>query len=340
MDGKGWMYAQNEISQSRMKDYLKCPLSYYYARVNRGGRGPASAALPMGSAFHAAVESFHNSVRKGFEPDPDLIMDIAKVEFEKQYERFGKQKEPRICGVDASMGYPNKSKDYTPPARGIPLHEIEGAMERAVKNVQWWVTCYMEAYNAGELTVMDGVTIGCEIDYRRFDEELGVFLRGKLDIVFDERMVGDWKTCSTNPQWQFSQLRADAEFQADYYAGIMLGDEDAELTFVYISTTKEPHPDYQKQPRKNKDGSTRKGSAPFPKKARTVVHTTKRTKADVEALKERIAAFLAMTDVLNNHKDGFFGRDASPNAYTHCDKMCDFKDRCLKEMLAERGASE
>jgi hypothetical protein len=109
---------------------------------------------------------------------------------------------------------------------------------------------------------------------------------------------------------------------------------------VYISTTKEPHPDYQKQPRKNKDGSTRKGSAPFPKKARTVVHTTKRTKADVEALKERIAAFLAMTDVLNNHKDGFFGRDASPNAYTHCDKMCDFKDRCLKEMLAERGASE
>ena len=77
-------WAKNELSQSRMKDLIDCSYKYFLMRVEKTkNRKLPSASLPMGTAFHAAVESYHNSLRKGFEPDIDLILDIAKSTFTK-----------------------------------------------------------------------------------------------------------------------------------------------------------------------------------------------------------------------------------------------------------------
>ena len=70
-------WAKNELSQSRMKDLIDCSYKYFLMRVEKTkNRETAEGACLMGTAFHAAVESYHNSLRKGFEPDIDLILDI------------------------------------------------------------------------------------------------------------------------------------------------------------------------------------------------------------------------------------------------------------------------
>lgn len=332
-DDAAW--SKNELSQSKMKDLIDCSYKYLLLRVERiKNRKTPSASLPMGTAFHAAVEAFHNANRKGFEPDMDLILDIAKSTFNEEYNNHV---------VDSSMGYPKKSQSFTPPPKDVPLHEIEGAIERAIKNVQWWVVCYIEAYNRGELSLLDKIEVGCEVDYRRYFPDLGIFFRGKLDIVFNEKEVGDWKTVNVNKAWQFCQERADAEIQADWYAAILLGDEDGEVTFHYVTTEKVPHPDYQKEPKKNKDGSYSKvyGKIPeFPKKAKVEVISTTRTQVDVKHVKERAKLALLVSDMMNNHEEGFFVRNPSGNGWEHCTKMCDAKEECYKRLVEEReGAS-
>jgi hypothetical protein len=324
-------WSKGEFSQSRMKDLIDCSYKYYLQRVDRTkNRSTQSASLPMGTAFHAAAEAFHNALRKGFEPDLDLIIDIAKSTFHDEYKNHVS---------DSSMGYSKQDK----PFATTPLHEIDGAMERAVKNVQWWVVCYIEAYNRGELSIMDTIEVGCEVDYRRFFPELGIFLRGKLDLVFNDKHVGDWKTVNVNKMWQFCQSRADGEIQADWYAAIMLGSEEGEVTFSYVTTEKQPHPEFQKEPMKNKDGSYRKykGQAPvFPKKCEVKVISTTRTHADVKKLMERVKLALLVSDLMNDHKDGFFVRNPAGDGYNYCGKMCDFKDECYTRLIKEREGSQ
>ena len=258
-------WSKNEFSQSRMKDLIDCSYKYWLQRVERTkNKKTPSASLPMGTAFHAAVESFHNAIRKGFEPDLDVILDFAKSTFHEEYDGHVS---------DSSMGYSKAQK----PRNNVPLHEVNGAMERAVKNIQWWVVCYIEAYHAGDLALMDTIEVGCEVDYRRFFPELGIYLRGKLDIVFNEKEVGDWKTVNVNKMWQFCQSRADAEIQADWYASILLGDEEGEITFHYVTAEKQPHPDYQSKPKMKKDGTPYANAAAYPKKAKIEVISSKRT---------------------------------------------------------------
>ena len=60
------------------------------------------------------------------------------------------------------------------------------------------VSEYIVAHQNGELALMDRIEVGCEVDYRRFFPELGSTLRGELDIVFNEKEIGDWKTVNQN----------------------------------------------------------------------------------------------------------------------------------------------
>ena len=39
-------------------------------------------------------------------------------------------------------------------------------------------------------------------------------------------------------KWQFCTERADGEIQADWYAAIMLGDEEGEVVFHYVCVEK------------------------------------------------------------------------------------------------------
>ena len=320
-DGASW--SKNELSQSKMKDLIDCSYKYKLLRVDKTkNRKPKGASLPMGNAFHEAVEAFHNSVRKGFEPDIDFIMDIASATFHKEYDNHVS---------DSSMGYGK----YEVP-RDVPLHEIDGAMERAVKNVQFWVETYIQAYNNGELALMDTIEIGCEVDYRRFFPDLGIYLRGKLDIVFNEKEIGDWKTVNTNKKWQFCTERADGEIQADWYAAIMLGTEEGEITFHYVCAEKVPHPDYQKPPKLKKDGTPYANSAPYPKKPKVEVVSTTRTHVDVKNTIERVKLALLISDMMNEHQDAFFVRNPKGDGYEFCSVLCDAKPECYKRLMEER----
>ena len=320
-------WAKNELSQSRMKDLIDCSYKYFLMRVEKTkNRKLPSASLPMGTAFHAAVESYHNSLRKGFEPDIDLILDIAKSTFHEEYDGHVS---------DSSMGYAK----YEVPDN-VPLDQIEGAMERAVKNVQFWVSEYIVAHQNGELALMDRIEVGCEVDYRRFFPDLGIYLRGELDIVFNEKEIGDWKTVNQNKKWQFCTERADGEIQADWYAAIMLGDEEGEVVFHYVCTEKVPHPDYQKKPVLKKDGTPRKGSAPYPRKPKIEVVTTTRTQADVKNLIERVKLALLISDMTNGHEDGFFVRNPKGSGYEYCTVLCDVKDECYKRLKQEREGAK
>ena len=54
------------------------------------------------------------------------------------------------------MGYAK----YEEVPENVPLDQIEGAMERAVKNVQFWVSEYIVAHQNGELPLMDRIEVG------------------------------------------------------------------------------------------------------------------------------------------------------------------------------------
>ena len=324
-DSAAW--SKNELSQSKMKDLIDCSYKYWLLRKEKiKNRKVPSASLPMGTAFHNAVEVYHNSLRKGFEPDIDLIMDIVHSTFHEEYNGHVS---------DSSMGYAK----YEVP-KDVPLDQIDGAMERAVKNVQFWVNEYIVAHQNGELPLMDRIEVGCEVDYRRFFPELGIYLRGKLDIVFNEKEIGDWKTMNQNKQWQFCTERADGEIQADWYAAILLGDEEGEVVFHYVCVEKVPHPDYQKPPKLKKDGTPYANAAPYPRKPKVEVVSTTRTQADVKNLMERVKLALLISDMLNDHQDGFFVRNPKGSGYEYCTVMCDAKDECYKRLKAEREGAK
>ena len=89
-------WSKNELSQSKMKDLIDCSFKYKLLRVDRTKNvKQKSASLPMGTAFHNAVEAFHNALRKGIDPDIDLIMEIAKTTFAALWPLASKGR--RIC---------------------------------------------------------------------------------------------------------------------------------------------------------------------------------------------------------------------------------------------------
>lgn len=317
------VYLPNEVSQSKLKRYETCPKMTHYQDVLRvrTGREPVSASLPMGSAFHEAVEVFHETIRKGFEPDMDVLMNLIEKSWKEQYESYvapNNLDHAREVGTDSSMGY-----DWRVARKGTPLSQIEGAHERAVKNIQWWFECYVEAYNNGVLDIMKDISVGCEIDYRRELDHLGIVLRGKLDVVFNNKHLGDWKTANPNPQWNWSQDRADGEVQASYYAALMNEDE---IEFSYIVIDKQVHPDYARG---------KKG----PQKCDVKVITTKRTRADIQEVVDRLEQFVMMTDIRNGYKEGIFPRKPKPMGETFCDNFCDYKTRCHADLMKERSGA-
>ena len=315
------VYLPNEVSQSKLKRYETCPKLTYYQDVirKRDGREWVGASLPMGSVFHEVVEVFHETLRKGFEPDMDVLMNLIQKSWKEQYDSYvtpHNLDHARVVGSDGSMGY-----DWRTARRGTPLTEIPGSHERAVKNIQWWFECYAEAYNNGELGLMDNISVGCEIDYRRELDHLGIVLRGKVDVVLNNTHLADWKTANPNPQWNWTQDRADGEVQASYYAALMNEDE---IEFSYIVIDKQVHPDFARG---------KKG----PQKCEVKVITTTRTRKDIQEVIERLEQFVMMTDIRNGYKEGIFPRRPKPMGEHFCDNFCDFKTHCYTELMKERS---
>lgn len=316
------VYLPNEISQSRLKRYETCPRLYYYNDVLRvrTGRESCGASLPMGTAFHAAAEVYHETIRKGFEPDIDVLMNLIDKTFREEYDNIvapSNLDNARAVHIDSSLGY-----DWRVARSGTPMSEVPDSIPRAIKNVQWWFECYVEAYERGDLDMLKNIEVGCEIDYRRELDNLGIVLRGKVDVAVNNTCLADWKTSNPNPKWNWSQARADGEVQASYYAALMNEDE---IEFMYVVIDKQVHPDF----------ATSKG----PQKCNVKVITTKRTKADIQEVVERLELFVMATDIRNGHKEGIFPRKAKGVGEEFCDNFCDFKSLCHSDLIKERSGA-
>ena len=317
------IYLPNELSQSRIKRYLTCPRKYYYNDVLRvrDGRDSCGASLPMGTAFHEACEVFHETISKGFEPDIDVLMNQIDKSFRDNYNGIvapSKLDNAREVHCDSSLGY-----DWRQVRSGTPMSQVPGSIERAIKNIQWWFECYVEAWERGDLNILKDIEIGCEVDYRRELPHLGVVLRGKVDVAVKPTLLADWKTANPNKKWNWSKERADGELQASYYAALM---NEEEIQFAYIVIDKRVHPDFA-------------GGKKGPQKCDVKVVTTKRTQADIKEVMSVVEQFVISSDIRNNHQEGFFHRTPDPIGESFCDHFCDFKTRCYSDLKKERGIS-
>jgi len=320
-------YGPDEHSQSKIKRWKTCPKMYYYNDVKRVrlGRDPCGMSLPMGTVFHSACESFHNSLMKGFEPNIEIIMHMIDKELRENcanMEAPPNLDNARVLVVDGSLGY-----HWQQVPRGTPISEVEGVLERAAKNIQWWFQCYVDAYNNGELDCLKNIEIGCEVDYRRKLDDLGMTIRGQVDVAVSNTVLADWKTANANKRYNWSQDRAEGELQASYYAALMNEDE---IDFLYVVVDKQVHPDYQSNYAINKNGGEHVRCA-------VNVYKTKRTKADHQNIYDLLELFIRSTDVLNGHKNGKFPRVANGLGEDFCGNFCDFKTICYNELMEERG---
>jgi hypothetical protein len=312
------VYLPHEVSQSRIKRYLTCPKLYEYNDVLRvrHGRDSCGASLPMGTTFHAAAEVFHETIRKGFEPDMDVLMNLIDKTFREEYEKIvapTNLDHARGVHCDSSLGY-----DWRQVRNGTLMSEVEGSVERAIKNIQWWFECYTDAYERGELDIFNNIEIGCEIDYRREIPHIGLALRGKVDVALNPTLLADWKTANPNKKWNWSQNRAEGELQASFYAALM---NEEEIEFAYVVIDKQVHPDFAKTP----------------KKCDVKVITTKRTQSDIKEVIAMVEWFAISSDIRNNHQEGFFHRKTDPVGEEYCDNFCDFKTRCYTDLQKERN---
>ncbi|MDV6975310.1 RecB family exonuclease [Mycobacterium intracellulare] len=67
-------------SVSQLKQYEKCPYSYYLARIERAWQRPA-AWLPQGTAVHAAIEARE---RSGRTMSLEATQDVFRAEFQRE----------------------------------------------------------------------------------------------------------------------------------------------------------------------------------------------------------------------------------------------------------------
>ena len=57
-------------------------------------------------------------------------------------------------------------------------------------------------------------------------------------------------------------------------------------------------------------------------------------------LKERVKLALLISDLMNDHQDGFFVRNPKGSGYEYCTTLCDVKDECYKRLKQEREGAK
>jgi putative RecB family exonuclease len=191
------------LSVSQLKQYERCPYSYYLSRIKKVWQRPA-AWLPQGTAVHAAIEAWEWSGRKMSLEEAQAVF---AEEYRKEVNRYA-ETTPNFQWWFASGPY--KGMEDISRRREIGLDQVRKYVEYATRaeNEVIWIT-------------PDG-TPAIELG---FDIELdGVLIRGFIDAVVEvyhegepwpEHRVRDHKT-GNNPGDDF-QLGVYAVALADKF---------------------------------------------------------------------------------------------------------------------------
>lgn len=293
--GENVRWDRSHISPSKLSVWMKCPASYWYQYVQRVPR-QSKVFFPQGTTVHLGVELLHNALAAGETPDAAVI-----------------QMKMEQCWLDEV----EKAQSGVFDNKGNRLSPFQ--LETAYAECERWYSVYER--NILEHTIPDFNPLDVketEVDamrevIHRDHGPLGVAVRGRIDWVMDlsgeTARLGDLKTASTHWMGQWAEAKAHGQLQATAY-GYITG-KPLDFSYVIIPKVKahEAHD------------------------AKVEHYKTTRNGHHYLRFEDIIYNFLRQTDVLNNHA-GFVPYAANdPSKYTHCSKLCDFKEQCGKDFF-------
>lgn len=285
----------NHISPSKLAVWLKCPASFYFHYIRRLPRHN-KVYFPQGTAVHLGVELLNQDLNAGREPDYDYY--VVKMEEIWQYE------------LDKGGPLYDSKGNVIPPSK-YDFHFAE---------VERWFKIYFASALAGNIPDFDATCVKeTELDIMRrvvhpVHGDLGVFIRGKIDWVIDLEgdvaRLADLKTASTHWMGQWSDTKASSQLQATAY-GYAIGKP---LDFSYVVIPK--------------------ADAKSASSTKVEHYRTQRGETHYAGLEDLMWNFIQQTDVLNNYANFVPYANPDPSKYSHCNKLCDYKDACKKEFFS------
>lgn len=291
----GERWQNTHISPSKLNVWLRCPASFYFHYIRRLPR-QNKVFFPQGTAVHLGVELLNNDLNAGKTPDYDFYVMKMEEVWDDEINRGGKL---------------HDSKGNPIPVEKHAYHFSE---------VERWFKIYYDAAVAGQVPDFDPASVKeTELDVMRrvvhpVHGDLGVFIRGKIDWVIDLEgdvaRLADLKTASTHWMGQWSETKASAQLQATAY-GYAIGKP---LDFSYMVIPK--------------------ASAKEAPSTRLEHYRTKRGEGHYARLEDLVWNFVQQTDVLNDYENFVPYANPEPSKYSHCGKLCDYKDACKKEFFS------
>lgn len=186
-----------EISQSRIAMYLKCPRQYYY-RYCEGLISPPGAALTLGSSFHGALRvNYEQKVGSHEDLPVSDVLDAFSTEFDhRRHETLWFPEDD-----------PGKIKDS-----GVAiLDHYQGNAAPAIQPV-----CVETRFEA-------------EMTWLAEEQPKAVKLKGRLDLIDDSQVVVENKTTSRKP---YRVQQAHVIQSTCYVAGAMQQYGQARVDYV------------------------------------------------------------------------------------------------------------
>jgi len=193
------------ISPTAAKSYLSCSLRFYFERVVCLPR-PASPALHLGKAVHAALQSFHLARWRGGDDSPEA----TATAFEEAFWRLERDEGP-------------------------VSHESPDKREKCRQDGLRVIAAYLDSPEA-----LKDKPRAVEVFLKEDIPGLSVPLVGAIDLVEENYTPVDFKSASAKPDPDAARL--DHELQLVSYQLLLeaVGEKPPKLDLVYLVKTKVP----------------------------------------------------------------------------------------------------
>jgi len=193
------------ISPSAAKSYLACSLRFYFERVAEIKK-PATPALHLGKAVHAALQAFHLARWRGADDSPEVIASAFEDSFLKLEREEG------------------------------PVRWKEGEREKCRLAGLRVIAAYLDSSE-----VLRGKPRAVEVPLTETIRGLSVPLTGVIDLLNEVYVPVDFKSAAAKPDARHAVF--DHELQLVAYQLLLetaTGEKPPSLDLVYLVKTKVP----------------------------------------------------------------------------------------------------
>ena len=195
------------LSASAVKDYLGCPLRFYFNRVLKLPQ-PVSPALHLGKAVHAGIQAYLLAQWRGGDMSAEAIVEAYRLSYDTMLEEEGPVtfKKETDCAKSRETG------------------------ERVLR-----------AYLESDVAKLDEKPLGVEVSLREEWAPAGVPLVGYVDLVRQGNVIVDFKTAAASPNLAI-EARTH-ELQLTLYQFLIeqsTGEPVQGRELIFLVKTKEP----------------------------------------------------------------------------------------------------